>query len=115
MKKQILVVVVCLLIGLSALAQNNMDKRVENNVKAYIERIEGNITLTIEEKTKLFDLKKEHTIGFWKINEEFKDKPELQEERVKLNKEFSEKIVKEFGRKRGVEILKASRVKKEEE
>ena len=92
MKKQILVVVVCLLIGLSALAQNNMDKRVENNVKAYIERIEGNITLTIEEKTKLFDLKKEHTIGFWKI-----------------------KIVKEFGRKRGVEILKASRVKKEEE
>ena len=115
MKKQILIALVSVFMGLNAMAQDNMEKRIENNVKAYIERVEGNITLTDEEKTKLYTLKKEHTISFWKVNEDFKDKPELQEERVKLNKDCSQKIVKDFGRTRGVEILKASRVKKEEE
>jgi outer membrane protein assembly factor BamA len=113
-KKQILIVLITLLVGFNAMAQTNREKRVENNVKAYVDRVEGNIKLTDEEKTKLYELKKEHTIGFWKLRDDLKDKPELKEERVKLNKEFSEKIVKEFARIRGVEILKASRVKKEE-
>jgi len=37
----------------------------------------------------------------------------LKEERVKLNKQFSESIRTGFGRTRGLEILKASRVEKE--
>jgi hypothetical protein len=113
MKKQILVVTLFVFMGLNALSQNNLDKRVENNVLAYIARVEGNITLTKEEKTKICALKKEHTIKFWKLNRDFKDKPELKEERVKLNKQFSESIRTGFGRTRGLEILKASRVEKE--
>jgi hypothetical protein len=114
MKKQILIVIITLLMGFNAMAQTNREKRVENNVKAYVDRVEGNIKLIDEEKTKLFELKKEHTISFWEVAKKFKDQPELKDEKTKVSKAFSQSIVKEFGRKRGFEILKASRVKKEE-
>jgi len=97
----------------SLFSQTNYDKRVENNVNAYIERVENNITLSKEEKEKIFDLKKVHTINFWKVTEELKDKPTLDEERKKVGKAFSSAMIEEFGRKRGLEILKASRVKKD--
>jgi methyl coenzyme M reductase beta subunit len=114
MKKQIIVALVCLFMGFTAMAQDNMDNRIENNVNAYIEKVESNIKLTDEEKTKIFELKKVHTISFWEVSEKFKGKPELSDEKTKVSKAFSESLIKEFGRERGLEILKASRVKKDD-
>lgn len=113
MKKQILIIVAFFTMAVSVSAQSNYEKRVDDNVNAYLERIEDNIKLTPDEKNKIYKLKKTHTEEYWKATEEFKEKPELAEEKEKVSKIFSQGIITTFGRKRGLEILKASRVKKD--
>jgi hypothetical protein len=114
MRKKKIILVAIFSMALSISAQDNYEKRVENNVNSYIERIEKTIELTKEEKTKLYNIKKVHTVDFWKVTADFKDKPELAEEKQKISKTYSKSIIETFGRKRGLEILKASRVKKED-
>ena len=114
MKKTILLLFAFVAFSSSLIAQSNLEKRIKANVDAYIERVEKNTTLTKEEKTKLFELKKEHTEKFWKLSEELKDKPELQEERQKLNIAYGKNVMEKFGKERGKEILIAARPKKED-
>jgi hypothetical protein len=114
MKKQIVLFFLGVFAFTTIGAQDHYEKRVAKNVTSYIERIENNIKLSKEEKDKIYELKKTHTISFWEVAKKFKEQPELKDEKTKVSKALSQSIVKEFGRKRGVEILKASRVKKEE-
>lgn len=114
MKKSILFVVVFIAFCANTAAQSVLEKRIKANVDAYIERVEKNTTLTKDEKTKLFELKKDHTEKFWKISEEYKGKPELQEKRQEINVAYGKSITDAFGKERGLEILKAARPKKED-
>jgi len=112
MKKSILFTLLFVAFSMSSFAQKNLEKRIKANVDAYIERVEKNTTLTAEEKTKLFGLKKDHTENFWKISQEYKDKPELKAKRQEINIAYGKSIMDAFGKERGREILKAARPKK---
>jgi hydroxymethylpyrimidine pyrophosphatase-like HAD family hydrolase len=94
-------------------AQEKTEQMVTANVNAYLNRIEKNITLTAEEKEKVFEIKSVHSKGYWKITEESKDAPEeLAENKKELNKAFMGSLTEAFGRERALEIARASQVKK---
>ena len=113
MKKQIVLFFLGVFAFTTIGAQDHYEKRGAGDLLVHI-NVWTPQKLSKEEKDKIYELKKTHTISFWEVAKKFKDQPELNDKKTKVSKAFSQSIVKEFGRKRGFEILKASRVKKEE-
>lgn len=82
----------------------------KEEINKYISRINSKVILSDDEKDKLFQLKEKHTDKILKTEKKYKNHTKLKDEILKLNAEYSEFIVKEFGKKRGVEILEAARI-----
>ena len=93
-------------------SQSTKNTEKKDSTEEYVNRITNNISLTKEEKTKLYKLRKEYDLKTIKVNNIYKNHTKLNEERLKINVEYSEMIVKKFGKKRGIEILEASKVLK---
>ena len=92
----------------SLLAQKNVDKKLNT----YLEIIEGKITLTSTEKTKILELKKDHLISLTQVIKNYKGKPGFGEKRKKINRKFNAALVEAFGKERVKEINTASKKKK---
>ena len=113
MKKLLCLITLALFTQIAVFAQEKTEQMVTNNVNGYLNRIEKNITLTAEEKEKVFEIKAVHTKSYWKITKESKDAPEeLAEKKKEINKTFMGSLIEEFGRERALEIAKASQEKK---
>jgi hydroxymethylpyrimidine pyrophosphatase-like HAD family hydrolase len=113
MKKLLFIIAFVSFTQTAVFGQEKTEQMVTNNVNAYLNRIEKNITLTAKEKEEVFVIKSVHTKGYWKITEESKDAPEeLAENKKELNKIFMDSLIQAFGRERALEIARASQVKK---
>ena len=66
-------------------AQEKYNKNIVYNANAYGKNTAENISLSAEEKVKLFDIKCEHTSQFFQVTAEFKYNPELAEKRKEIN------------------------------
>jgi hypothetical protein len=111
MKRNYILLVILLMASLAINAQEKYNTNIVNKANAYIEYTAGNISLSAEEKMKLFDLKCEHTSQFFQASAEFKDKPELDEKRKEVNLIYQKSVIAAFGRERALEIFKAARPK----
>jgi len=104
-----------ILIFFGVLTVNGQEVKNSNKkevINKYIARINSKVILSDEEKNKLFLLKEKHTDKVLKTEKKYKNHAKLKDEILKLNAEYSEFVVKEFGKKRGVEILEAARTLK---
>jgi hypothetical protein len=111
MKKRLIFLTVLFIACFTINAQEKYNKNVVNNANAYLEYIGGNISLSAEEKVKLFDIKCEHASQFFQTSAEFKDKPELAEKRKEINLIYQKAVIAAFGKERALEIFKAARPK----
>lgn len=109
MKNIILFLVFSISISSSLFAQKNANNKLQKRTDAYVQAVEGKITLTSEEKEKIISLKKEHLTSFFKISTDYKGKPELKEKRKEANKQFSAALNEAFGKERAKEIINASK------
>ena len=110
MKKLALTLITGLLISVSALAQSKIEKRA----LAQVEKVETTIKLTDDEKEKYLELQKTRLSNQVAIAKEFKkDDKETFKVKAKENRQqFQKDVIKTFGKTRGKEIIKASKVKK---
>ena len=112
MKHLIVLLVLGFAINVSVMGQKKYAPNIVKNASTYVERVESNITLSKAEKEILLKFKCEHTNGYSIANKTLKGKPGYDEKRKELNKNFANSLEKAFGKKRSLEIRKASRVKK---
>lgn len=111
MNLRIILFIFFLIVGKSY-CQNNKEIKIEISVKNYLDRINQNMTLTKLEKEKLFTFKKNHLQKLSFVENKYKNHAKLSDEMLKINIGYKKSIVIEFGKKRGVQILEASKVLK---
>lgn len=111
MKNNFILLVLFFMVSFAINAQEKYNKNIVNNANAYVKNTAENISLSAEEKVKLFDMKCEHTSQFFQVSAEFKDKPELTEKRKEINLIYQKAVIAAFGRERALEIFKAARPK----
>lgn len=110
-----LVIILVLLFSIPIQGQSKSKEGISNletSIKDYIRTIDKSINLSEKEEEQLYAIKKSNDIKSMNIEQKFKDHVRLNEERLKLNIEFSKSIVEKFGKKRGFEILEATKVLK---
>lgn len=93
-------------------AQSNYEKKLDGNVKSYMSKVESKIELSSAEKEKLYELKKTHTVSFWKVNKEYKNSPDLVGKKKEVNVAFVKSLDNTFGKERAREIKIAAKRKK---
>jgi hypothetical protein len=111
MNLRIIFFIFFLIVGKSY-CQNNKEIKIEISVKNYLDRINQNMTLTKLEKEKLFTFKKNHLQKLSFVENKYKNHAKLSDEMLKINIGYKKSIVIEFGKKRGLQILEASKVLK---
>lgn len=90
--------------------QKNTDETIVDYVNEYIKRVNKNLELTKLEKGKLFKLKETYYKKYLFVEHKYKNHSKLDDQRIKVNLAYSKSVVQEFGKKRGIEILEASKI-----
>ena len=113
MKKSLLTLMVGLLISASTMAQSKSEKKIEKRANAAVEKVQATVKLSEEEKVKYFEIQKTQLINRAEVPKGLKQSdPDKFKEKVKESrKQFTKNLMDAFGKKRGKEILEASKKK----
>lgn len=112
MKKSLLTLVFGLLISVAAVAQSNLEKRVEIATNKKIEKIEASLKFqNDEEKEKFTALITEQITRHFKIADKYKESdPTMFKQKVRENsKQYNKELRETFGIDRANEFLAAGR------
>jgi hypothetical protein len=108
MKKVLLLAVLCF--TMVSYGQSKKEQRIIDRTNEFVSSVEQNLPdVTKEEKAKFFEIKKSQIEAFWDAGSQYEKGTE--EHKAKVNeivKNFRENMISEFGKKRGIAIIKAS-------
>ena len=108
MKKTILLF--CMSFTLISFGQSKKEQRITERTNEFVKSVEENLpNVTEDEKTKFFEIKKSQIEAFWDAGSTFeKGTPEHKAKVDEIVKDYRQKMIAEYGKKRGVAIIRAS-------
>ena len=110
MKKTIVFALLFISFSLSSNAQTKKEQRQIKQANVFVTSLVENLSdVTEEEKTKFFDFKLTQIKELEKVNSEYEKGTDEHKEKFKaVLTNFQKDVKKEFGNKRGAEIIRAS-------